>query len=94
MPTSQTPAMNDTTKPEANAWSGIEITLTGEAIKDLAELAELQGISKDSNNKQWVQEVLTRAISDEFYIRQELKKGSNILVERTDNSIKRVVFRQ
>lgn len=61
------------------------IALPQEAAKMLELLSELQGISQV--------EALRRAISTEAFMQREIKSGSRILVQSTDNQMKELVFR-
>jgi metal-responsive CopG/Arc/MetJ family transcriptional regulator len=64
----------------------MSITLTGDAYDALQRLSERQGGIK-------LNEVIRRAIATEDYIREELSSNSQILVQKSDGTIRQVVFR-
>lgn len=60
------------------------ISLSSDAVDKLDWLAEHQAISRN--------DAIRRAIATEVYIREELQKGSKILVRKEDKSIHELVF--
>jgi hypothetical protein len=63
----------------------VTVSLTGEAIGAVREIALARGIS--------VSEALRQAIGTEKFITDERSKGSKILIERPDQSLREVVIR-
>jgi hypothetical protein len=63
----------------------ISFSLSGDTAQLLELLAKSQGITQN--------EALRKAIATEAYIRREIEKGTNILLQKPDGKIQEVVFR-
>jgi hypothetical protein len=63
----------------------MSITLSGDSARWLEKLAESQGVSQV--------EALRKALSTEVYIQQEISAGSSILIQKSDKTLREVVFR-
>jgi hypothetical protein len=68
-----------------NTAKRMSISLTGDAAEMLKSLAESQGITQN--------EALRKAIATEAYLFQERQKGSKVLLQKSDNEIREVIFR-
>jgi hypothetical protein len=68
-----------------NTAKRMSISLTGDATEMLKFLAESQGITQN--------EALRKAIATEAYLLQERQKGSKVLLQKSDNEIREVIFR-
>jgi len=63
----------------------MSVSLSGDAAKLLAQLAESQGITQN--------EALRKAIATEAYLRQEMEQGAKVLLQKSSKDIREVVFR-
>ncbi|HEY9875852.1 MAG TPA: hypothetical protein V6D12_20640 [Candidatus Obscuribacterales bacterium] len=63
----------------------MSVSLAGDAARMLEDLAAAQGITQS--------EALRKAIATESYIREELSKGSKVLIQKPSLEIREVVFR-
>lgn len=63
----------------------VTVSLTGEAIGAIKEIASRRGIS--------MSDALRQAIGTEKFLVEEHDKGSKILIERPDQSLREVVIR-
>lgn len=63
----------------------MSVSLSGDAARLLAYLAETQGITQN--------EALRKAIATEAYLRQEMEQGSKVLLQKSNKDIREVVFR-
>jgi metal-responsive CopG/Arc/MetJ family transcriptional regulator len=80
--------MTNDPKPSARSPSNIKrmtISLNDETAEMLDYLATSQGISQN--------EALRRAIATERYLKEELQGGNRILVQKSNNEIRELVFR-
>jgi metal-responsive CopG/Arc/MetJ family transcriptional regulator len=80
--------MTNDPKPSARSPSNIKrmtISLNDETAEMLDYLATSQGISQN--------EALRRAIATEKYLKEELQSGNRILVQKSNNEIRELVFR-
>ena len=70
---------------EANKPTRMSVSLPPDAAEMLDVLATSQGISKN--------EALRKAIATEAYFQKEISEGSTILVQKTNNELREIVFR-
>jgi hypothetical protein len=63
----------------------MSVSLSGDAARLLAQLAESQGITQN--------EALRKAIATEAYLRQEMEQGAKVLLQKSNKDIREVVFR-
>jgi hypothetical protein len=63
----------------------MSVSLSGDAARLLAYLAEAQGITQN--------EALRKAIATEAYLRQEIEQGAKVLLQKSNKDIREVVFR-
>lgn len=74
--------MKDNQPAEAKRLS---VALKTDASKMLDEITESSGMT--------ISQAIHRAIATEFYIRQEIEDGSKILVQKSNEEIREVIFR-
>lgn len=63
----------------------MSVSLSGDAARMLAYLAEAQGITQN--------EALRKAIATEAYLREEMEQGAKVLLQKSNKDIREVVFR-
>lgn len=63
----------------------MSVSLSPETVQKLEAIAEEKGIS--------FTEALRLAIATEDYIRQEIKNGGKVLIQKKDNTVRELVFR-
>jgi hypothetical protein len=61
------------------------ISLNDDIVQMLEKLADSQGVTQI--------EAIRRAIATESYLKGELENGSTILIQKSNNEIREVVFR-
>jgi len=71
--------------PTATNTKRMSVSLSGDAARMLASLAEAQGITQN--------EALRKAIATEAYLRGEMEQGAKVLLQKSDKEIREVVFR-
>ena len=69
----------------ATSMKRMSVTLSGDAARMLEFLAEAQGITQN--------EALRKAIATEAYLREEMAQGAKVLLQKSDQEIREVVFR-
>jgi hypothetical protein len=79
------PPINTTNTTNPTNAKRMSVSLSGDAAKLLAQLAESQGITQN--------EALRKAIATEAYLRQEIEQGAKVLLHSPDKDIREVVFR-
>ena len=68
-----------------NKVKRMSISLSGDAAQLLDFLSENQGVTQN--------EALRKAIATEAYLLQERMQGSKVLLQKSDNDIREVIFR-
>jgi len=79
----QPPPSNESSN--ASNTKRMSVSLSGDAARLLAYLAETQGITQN--------EALRKAIATEAYLRQEMEQGAKVLLQKSNKDIREVVFR-
>lgn len=77
--------VKDTSKTMKDTSKRMSISLTGHAADVLDQLARDQSITQN--------EALRKAIGTESYIREEVSKGSQLIIRRTNGEQVEVIFR-
>lgn len=73
------------TNPEKNQSKRVSVLLPLETIKQLDAIASRHGIT--------MTDAIRRAIATEAYIESEIQENSKILLQKSDKTLREVVFR-